>query len=183
MKILNFAMLITSLLGHAVFAETTAPPFPVNLPKAYKDISYLQNQMTEIGAMYCLEAKRAPGVLAKMTSPENKELLTKEIKIAAVVCRDEVFTGLPQTPGDGNLKVLTNQEILRLVTFRLFVLYKEVPGERGTSYFVIQRLRNYETVFSRDIIEAYTPPGGNEIYPLLPIADWVRAMHKYYGDL
>lgn len=165
-----------------VFAQIKIPPFPQNFPRAYKSLGYLQPSLQEIGADYCQQAVRAPDILPRISNPRYQTMLSQEINVAAIICKDGVYRGLPQTPGDKSLKFLTDLQVLKITTFKLFALYKEVPPSQITIEFVMKRLTDFETLTAREIIAAYTPPGSEGVYPpISDIAEWVRELHDLYG--
>ena len=160
-----------------------APAFPQTFPKAYKSLANLQPQLQSIGNDYCKQTESAPSILPKLANLEYHAMLVQETKVAEVICKSGVYKGLPETPTDANLKFFTDFELLRLASFKLFVLYKEVPGAEISVHFVMQRLQQFETISSQNIIEAYNPPGSSDMYPpTSDVAEWVRELHDIYGN-
>jgi hypothetical protein len=171
------------LLSINAFAETQLPQFPQNFPKAYGKLGKFQPALQKIGANYCKQAAQAPSVLPRIANPQYQAMLSAEIKVAAVICKGGVYRGFPQTPKDENLKLLTDFEILRLTTFKLFILYKEAPPSQVMIQLVMRNLNDFDTLLSREITAAYNAPCSEEFYPpTSEIAKWVRQIHALYGS-
>jgi hypothetical protein len=180
MKNLLIVMWLGSLSLFANAAEI--PAFPQTFPKAYKSLANLQPQLQGIGNDYCKQATTASSILPKLAKPEYQAMLVQEVNVAEVICKAGTYKGFPQTPLDSNLKFFSDLELLRLVSFKLFVLFKEVPGAETSIHFVMQRLQQFETITSQNIIDAYNPPGSSDVYPpTSDVAEWVRELHDIYG--